>query len=41
MKIFQITILKRAIRDLDELAIYISEIHKAPLTAKKIHYWDN
>lgn len=35
MKKFEITILKKALQDIDELVKYIIEVHKAPLTAKK------
>jgi mRNA-degrading endonuclease RelE of RelBE toxin-antitoxin system len=34
MKKYQITILKQALKDLDELSIVISEVYKAPITAK-------
>jgi plasmid stabilization system protein ParE len=35
MKRYEITILKKAFQDIDDLFKYITEIHKAPLTAKK------
>jgi len=35
MKNYKITILKQALNDLDELSCFISDVYKAPLTAKR------